>query len=324
MKLAITFLMDPIEAVKVAKDSTLAMMLEAQRRGHELFYLRQGDLAIRDGIPWGRIAAITVRDDPDDWFTLAEPRWRPLNDTDVIMERKDPPVDMQYLHDTLVLELTQHVTLASNNVPLLVNAPQALRDCNEKLYAMQFPQCCPPTLVARDDSQLRQFVEDQGEVVLKPLDGMGGRGIFRVHAGDTNLGSMLETLLGEANRFVIAQKFIAAITAGDKRILLIDGEPVSHALARIPREGEFRGNLAAGGHGVAIALTERDRWIVAQVAPDLRRRGLLFVGLDVIGDWLTEINVTSPTCIRELDAQCGLNIAGQLLDAIEARRTTIL
>lgn len=318
MPLAIAVLMDRIDTIKVAKDSTFAMLLEAQRRGHRLFYLRQGDLALRQNLPWARLGAVTVHDDPNHWFDLEPATWRPLSEMDVILDRKDPPVDTQFQHDTLVLEMTQHVT-ADASAPLLVNDPQALRDCNEKLYALQFPQCCPPTLVARDADELRRFVAQHGEAVLKPLDGMGGRGIFRVRDGDTNLNSMLETLLGEHGRFVMAQKFIPAISAGDKRILLIDGEPVPYALARIPRDGEFRGNLAAGGRGEGVPLSERDRWIVAQVAPDLRRRGLLFVGLDVIGDWLTEINVTSPTCIRELDAQFGLNIAGQLFDAIEAR-----
>ncbi|HEX7340088.1 MAG TPA: glutathione synthase [Rhodanobacteraceae bacterium] len=323
MTLAIAVLMDPIEHIKVAKDTSLAMMLEAQRRGHALYYLRQGDLAIRHGQAWGRLAPVTVHDDPGHWFDLGEATWQPLATMDVILDRKDPPVDEQYIYDTQVLELTQRDT-SGRPAPLLVNDTRALRDCNEKLYAMQFPQCCPTTLVARDADELRRFVAEQGEVVLKPLDGMGGHGIFRVRHGDTNLNSMLETLLGDENRFVMAQKFIPAITAGDKRILVIDGEPVPYALARIPKAGEFRGNLASGGRGEGVPLSERDRWIVSQVAPDLVRRGLLFVGLDVIGDWLTEINVTSPTCIRELDKQFGLNIAGQLFDVIEKRRTGIL
>jgi glutathione synthase len=204
----------------------------------------------------------------------------------------------------------------------VINDPQALRDCNEKLFALAFPQCIAPTLVSRDAGELRRFLAEHGEVVLKPLDGMGGRGIFRVKAGDSNLNSMLETLLaggmhGEGRHFTIAQKFIPAISAGDKRILLVDGEPVPYALARIPQGDEFRGNLAAGGRGEGVPLSERDRWIAAQVAPELRRRGLRFVGLDVIGDYLTEINVTSPTCVRELDKQFGLNIAALLFDAIE-------
>jgi glutathione synthase len=317
MRLETAVLMDPIESIKVAKDTTLAMLLAAQRREHDLYYLRQGDLEVRAGVPFGRLQPLHVRDDPDDWFTLDTARWRPLAELDVILARKDPPVDAAFQHDTLVLELAQRAA-PGEHAPLVVNPPQALRDCNEKLYAMQFPQCTPATLVSRDGERLREFIAAHGEVVLKPLDGMGGRGIFRVRQGDTNVNSMLEILLG-GGRFVMAQKFIPAIEAGDKRILLVDGEPVPYALARIPREGEFRGNLAAGGRGVGVPLSKRDRWIAAQVAPDIRRRGLLFVGLDVIGDWLTEINVTSPTCIRELDAQYGLNIAGQLFDVIERR-----
>ena len=316
MTLSVGVLMDPISAIKVAKDTTLAMLLEGQRRGHSLHYLEQGDLALRDGTPWARIAPLQVRDDPRDWFTLGQAQWQPLRDLDVVLMRKDPPVDQQFVYDTMVLEAAQRDGL------MVVNDPGALRDCNEKLFALAFPQCIAPTLVARDAGELRKFTAEHGEVVLKPLDGMGGRGIFRVKAGDSNLNSMLETLLGgdahgAGRQLVIAQKYIPEISAGDKRILLIDGEPVPYALARIPQGDEFRGNLAAGGRGEGVALSERDRWIAAQVAPELRRRGLLFVGLDVIGDYLTEINVTSPTCVRELDAQFGLNIAGQLFDAIE-------
>jgi glutathione synthase len=316
MALSVAVLMDPIGAIKVAKDTSFAMLLEAQRRGHELYYLEQGDLAVRDGTPWARLAPLKVKDDPSAWFTLGEAQWRDLRELDVVLMRKDPPVDPQFVYDTMVLELAQRGGVK------VINDPQALRDCNEKLYALNFPQCIVPTLVSRDAGELRRFAAEHGEVVLKPLDGMGGRGIFRVKAGDSNLNSMLETLLaggphGEGRQFTIAQKYIPEITSGDKRILLIDGEPVPYALARIPQGNEFRGNLAAGGRGVGVPLSERDRWIAAQIAPELRRRGLLFVGLDVIGDYLTEINVTSPTCVRELDAQFGLNIAGQLFDVVE-------
>lgn len=316
MALSVAVLMDPIGAIKVAKDTSFAMLLEAQRRGHPLYYLEQGDLAVRDGTPWARLAPLQVKDDPSAWFTLGEAQWRDLRELDVVLMRKDPPVDPQFVYDTMVLELAQRGGVK------VINDPQALRDCNEKLYALNFPQCIVPTLVSRDAGELRRFAAEHGEVVLKPLDGMGGRGIFRVKAGDSNLNSMLETLLaggphGEGRQFTIAQKYIPEITSGDKRILLIDGEPVPYALARIPQGNEFRGNLAAGGRGVGVPLSERDRWIAAQIAPELRRRGLLFVGLDVIGDYLTEINVTSPTCVRELDAQFGLNIAGQLFDVVE-------
>ena len=316
MALSVAVLMDPIGGIKIVKDTTFAMLLEGQRRGHRLFYLEQGDLAIRDGIPWGRVAELTVKDDPKGWYSLKEARWTDLRELDVVLMRKDPPVDPQFLYDTMVLELAQKAGV------LVVNDPQALRDCNEKLFAMHFPQCMVPTLVSRDAGELRRFAEEHGEVVLKPLDGMGGRGIFRVKAGDSNLNSMLETLLGggshgEGRQFTMAQKYIPQISAGDKRILLVNGEPVPYALARIPQGNEFRGNLAAGGRGVGVPLSERDRWIAAEVAPELKRRGLIFVGLDVIGDYLTEINVTSPTCVRELDAQFSLNIAGQLFDVVD-------
>jgi len=316
MPRSVAVLMDPIGAIKIAKDTSFAMLLEAQRRGYALYYMEQGALALRQGAPFARLAPLSVRDDPSGWYLLGEPRWRDLRELDLVLMRKDPPVDAQFLYDTMVLELAQRGGVQ------VVNDPRALRDCNEKLFALHFPQCMAPTLVARDAGELRRFVAEHGEAVLKPLDGMGGRGIFRVRAGDGNLNSMLETLLGggphgEGRQFAVAQKFIPAISAGDKRILLVDGEPVPYALARIPQGDEFRGNLAAGGRGEGVPLTERDRWIAAQVAPELRKRGLRFVGLDVIGDWLTEINVTSPTCARELDAQFGLNIAGLLFDAIE-------
>ncbi|HTM28563.1 MAG TPA: glutathione synthase [Rhodanobacter sp.] len=320
MTLSVGVLMDPIGAIKMVKDTSFAMLLEAQRRGHSLHYFEQGDLALRDGAPWARIASLEVREDPRQWHTLGRPQWRDLRELDVVLMRKDPPVDAQFIYDTMVLEAARRGGVA------VVNDPRSLRDCNEKLFALEFPQCIAPTLVARDAAELRRFTAEHGEVVLKPLDGMGGRGIFRARAGDSNLNSMLETLLGgdahgEGRQFTIAQKYIPEINAGDKRILVIDGEPVPYALARIPQGDEFRGNLAAGGRGEGVPLSERDRWIVAQVAPELRRRGLLFVGLDVIGDYLTEINITSPTCVRELDAQFGLNIAGQLFDVIEQHVT---
>nr|WP_063571160.1 glutathione synthase [Luteibacter rhizovicinus] len=313
MSLSVAVLMDPIRAIKIAKDSTFAMLLEASRRGHALLYMEQGDLALRDGEAWARLRPLTVKEDPTGWFTLGEPTWRPLAEVDIVLARKDPPVDSQFIYDTMVLERAQRDGCK------VVNDPRSLRDCNEKLFALDFPQCIAPTLVSRDAGELRRFVAEHGEAVLKPLDGMGGRGIFRVKHGDSNLNSMLETLLDGARHFAIAQKYIPEITAGDKRILLIDGEPVPYALARIPQGDEFRGNLAVGGRGEGIPLSDRDRWIAAQVAPELVRRGLRFVGLDVIGDYLTEINVTSPTCIRELDAQFGINIAGLMFDAIEAR-----
>ena len=318
MTLAVGMLMDPIGSIKTAKDTSFAMLLEAQRRGHALHYFEQGDLALRAGEAWVRSAPLQVRDDRQHWHTLGEPRWHAMSELDVVLMRKDPPVDAQFIYDTMVLEAAGRAGVA------VVNDPRSLRDCNEKLFALQFPQCMAPTLVSRNAADLRRFVGEHGEAVLKPLDGMGGRGIFRVRAGDSNLNSMLETLLGgdahgHGRQLTMAQKFIPQISAGDKRILVVDGEPVPYALARIPQGDEFRGNLAAGGRGEGVPLSERDRWIVSEVAPELRRRGLLFAGLDVIGDYLTEINVTSPTCVRELDAQFGLNIAGQLFDVIERR-----
>ena len=314
MSLKVAVLMDPIQSIHIEKDSTFAMLLEAQRRGHRLLYLTQDGLSVRDAAPWARAAALRVRDDPHDWYSLDEPLWQDLRNVDVILARKDPPFDGQFLYDTMVLELTQRAGV------LVVNDPQALRDANEKLFSLHFPQCIPPTVVARDAAEIKRFVADQGDVVIKPLDGMGGRSIFRSGRGDPNLNVILETLTDNGRCFAVAQRYLAEIRDGDKRILLIDGEPVPYALARIPQGDDFRGNLARGGKGVGMPLTDRERWIAAQVGPELRRRGMLFVGLDVIGDWLTEVNVTSPTCIRELDAQFSLNIAGLLFDAIQSKR----
>jgi glutathione synthase len=313
MARTLAVLMDPIATISPKKDSTLAMLLEAQRRGWQLRYCTQGDLAIRAGQAWAQLAPLTVADDPYDWFELQPAQWQPLAAIDVVLARKDPPVDPQFIYDTMVLELAQSAGT------LIVNDPRGLRDMNEKLYTQAFADCCAPTLVARDRAELRRFVAEHGQVVLKPLDGMGGRGIFRSHHNDPNLNSSLETLTANGRAFALAQKYLPAIVDGDKRILLVDGEPMPYALARIPQGDDFRGNLAAGGRGEGRPLSERDRWIAAQVGPELKRRGMIFVGLDVIGDWLTEINVTSPTCIRELDAQFGLNIAGTLFDCIESK-----
>jgi len=313
MPRTLAVLMDGIADINIKKDSTFAMLLEAQRRDYRLFYMTQGDLAIRGSEPWANLAGLAVCEDPEHWYSLAQPVWTDLRTVDVIFARKDPPVDAQFLYDTLVLQLAHDAGV------LVVNHPQGLRDANEKLFTLHFPQCIAPTLVARNAGEIRRFVAEHDKVVLKPLDGMGGRSIFMTHHGDPNLNVILEMLTANGAAFALAQKFIPEITAGDKRILLIDGEPVPYALARIPQGDEFRGNLAAGGKGVGVALSERDRWIAAEVGPELKRRGMLFVGLDVIGDWLTEINVTSPTCIRELDAQFGLNISAQLFDSLETR-----
>jgi glutathione synthase len=313
MVLDVVVVMDPIGSIRTAKDSTFAMLLEARRRGHRLHYVVPGGLGLRDGAATALLAPLSVRDDPDSWFELGLAERRALGAGDVVLMRTDPPVDDEYIHDTQVLGIAQAAGA------LVVNDPQGLRDYNEKLAALLFPQCCPPSLVSRDAAALKAFVNDHGQAVLKPLDGMGGRSIFRAAAGDPNLNVILETLTRGGRSLAMAQRWLPDISGGDKRILLVDGVPVDYCLARIPQGDEFRGNLAAGGRGEARPLTDRDRWIAAQVGPEMKRRGMLFVGLDVIGDWLTEVNVTSPTCIREIDKACGLNIAGLLFDAIEAR-----
>ncbi|ALP51904.1 glutathione synthetase [Candidatus Tenderia electrophaga] len=313
MAIKLGVLMDPIAAIKPQKDSTLAMLLAAQQRGWQLHYLRQEDLSLRDGHIQAALRRVEVRDDAQNWYTLGEAADTRLTELDVILMRKDPPLDMQYIHTTYLLELAEAAGV------LVVNKPQTLRDANEKLFTAWFPQCCPATLVSRDLAQLRSFLGEHGDIIIKPLEGMGGVSIFRLKTGDPNISVALEMLTGNGRQYIMAQRFIPEISAGDKRILLVDGEPVPYALARIPASGETRGNLAAGGRGKGIALSERDRWICAQVGPTLKQKGLLFVGLDVIGDYLTEINVTSPTCIRELDAQYGLDIAGELMDCIEAK-----
>jgi glutathione synthase len=311
--LDVVVVMDPIETIRTAKDSSFAMLLEAQRRGHRLHYVRPGGLAVDGGRACAQVVTLRVTDDPRHWFDPGQPSRLDFGPGQVVLMRKDPPVDADYLHDTQILGLAQR------QGALVVNDPQGLRDFNEKLAALLFPQCCPPTLVSRDAASLKAFVAGHGEAVLKPLDGMGGRSIFRARAGEPNLNVILETLTAGGRHLAMAQRYLPEIVEGDKRILLVDGEPVDYCLARIPQGDEFRGNLAAGGRGEGRPLSERDRWIAAQVGPEMKRRGMLFVGLDVIGDYLTEVNVTSPTCIRELDAQFGLNIAGLLFDRIEAR-----
>lgn len=306
--------MDPIGSIKYEKDSTLAMLWEAQARGWQIRYMEQADLYLRDGEVWGHQRPLKVYKDASRWFELGPGADAKLAELDVILLRKDPPVDMEYVYTTQLLE---HAEAAG---VLVVNKPQAVRDANEKLYAAWFPQCMPPTLVTRAAARVREFLAAHGEIVLKPLDAMGGASVFRVRQGDLNTNVVIETLTANGSRFAMAQRFVPEIAEGDKRILLVDGEPMAYALARIPAEGESRGNLAAGGKGVGVPLSERDRWICAQVGPVLRAKGLLFVGLDVIGNYLTEINVTSPTCVRELDKLYGLNISAQLLDAIAARK----
>ncbi|HTT08354.1 MAG TPA: glutathione synthase [Gammaproteobacteria bacterium] len=313
MSIKLAVVMDPLPGIHIEKDTTFALMLAAQARGYALSYLELNDLLLRDGEALGRARGVEVRDDAQDWYALGASAMRPLAEFDGILMRKDPPFNMEYIYATYLLEQ------AERRGALVVNRPQSLRDANEKLFTAWFPQCCPPTLVSREDDVLRAFVEEHHEVVLKPLDGMGGVSIFRVHLGDANLSVILEAMTDHGRKFVMAQRYLHDIAQGDKRILMIDGEPVEYALARIPAAGETRGNLAAGGRGEGRPLSERDRWIAAQVGPVLRERGLLFVGLDVIGDYLTEINVTSPTCVRELEAIYGIDIKGRVLDAIERR-----
>jgi glutathione synthase len=313
MPISLGVVMDPIGAIKYHKDSTLAMLLAAQARGWQLFYMEMGDLSMHDGAAQAAMRPLRVFADADHWYELGAVQPAPLEQLDVILMRKDPPFDMEYIYATYLLEQ------AERGGTLVVNRPRSLRDANEKVFTTRFPQCTPPTLISRDAAQLRAFIGEHGEAILKPLEGMGGASIFKVGRDDPNTSVIIETLTEHGRRYAMAQRFIPEISAGDKRILLIDGEPVPYALARIPAAGELRGNLAAGGRGVGVELSERDRWICQQVAPTLRDMGLIFVGLDVIGDYLTEINVTSPTCIRELDAQYSIDIGGQLMAAIAAR-----
>lgn len=311
MTLTLGVVMDPIGSIHFYKDSTLAMLMAAQARGYALHYMEMADLALRNGQAVARTRPLRVMADPQCWFELGEPREQRLGDLDVILMRKDPPFDTEYIYATYILEQ------AERDGAWVINRPASLRDANEKIFATRFPDLMPPSLVTRDATAIRSFVAEYGTAVIKPLGGMGGASVFKLTDGDENTGVIIETLTGRGKHYVMVQRFLAAITQGDKRILVIDGEPIPYALARVPAAGEFRGNLAAGGKGVGVPLSERDRAICARVAPLLRDMGLVFVGLDVIGDYLTEVNVTSPTCIRELDAQFGLDIGGQLMDAIE-------
>ncbi len=307
--------MDPIEGITPYKDTTLAMLLEAQRRGWEIRCMTLADLSLRDGMAYGDGALLEVRDDNQDWFTLGERDEEPLANLDAILMRKDPPIDSAYLYATQILEIAERAGV------LVVNRPAGLRDVQEKLAIAQFPQCCTPTVVEMKAEPLKAFINAQGRAVLKPLHGMGGEAIFVVHAGDPNTSVIIEQLSERGTRYVMAQRYLPEISEGDRRILVIDGQPAPYALARLPAAGESRGNLAAGGRGVASPLTDREKAIVAEVRPFLAEHGILFAGLDVIGGYLTEINVTSPTCVREIDAQKGTNLAGELFTAIEKRLT---
>jgi glutathione synthase len=304
-------LMDPIGSINPAKDSTLAMMLAAQARGVDLFYLEQRDLWVRDGRAMARLRPLTVRDDLRDWFSLGEVAVTRLADVDVVLMRKDPPFDTEYIYTTYLLER------AEVEGALVVNRPQGLRDMNEKVYTAWFPDCCAPTLITRDMRDMAAFMAEHGRVVCKPLYGMGGRSIFVLDAGDKNANVVFEMLTEYGQRYAIVQRYIPDIVqTGDARVLLIDGEPIDYALARIPPAGDNRGNLAAGAQGVGRPLDERDRWLCSRIGPVMRERGMMFVGLDVIGGFVTEINVTSPTGIRELQKQFKIDIAGMLIDRI--------
>jgi glutathione synthase len=312
--LQIAVVMDPIDHIKPAKDTTLAMMLAAQRRGWSLSYFELRHVWLRDGVAFGRAHPVTVRDDPADWYTLGDPRTVRLGGFDAILMRKDPPFDTEYVYATYILERAEF------EGALVVNRPQGLRDMNEKVYTAWFPECCAPTLITRDMSDMHAFLGEHGRIVCKPLYGMGGRSIFVLEAGDKNTNVVFETLTDYGTRYAITQRYIPDIvTTGDARVILVDGEPVPYALARIPSANDNRGNLAAGAQGVGRALDERDRWLAGRIGPALRDRGMLFVGLDVIGGFVTEINVTSPTGVRELGRQFGTDIADLLMDAIARR-----
>ena len=313
MAIQLAVVMDPIADINYKKDTTLAMLLAAQKRGWDLWYCEQKDLYLQQGRAHAVLRPVSVRADPNDWFTLGDAIRRPLDEMDVVLMRKDPPFDNEFIYSTYILER------AEQEGTLIVNKPQSLRDCNEKVFCTAFPQCTPAVLVTRRSDLLREFYAVHGDVIFKPLDGMGGSGIFRLKPGDPNVSVIIETLTGHGQMQIMAQKFIPEIVHGDKRILMIDGQHVGYALARIPQPNETRGNLAAGGTAKGVPLTDQDKWICAQVGPTLKEKGLIFVGLDVIGNYLTEINVTSPTCVRELDAAFGLDIAGDLMDCIAGK-----
>ena len=311
--LKIGIVMDPIGSITAKKDSSLAMLLEASRRDAEIHYFEQQDLRMLSGKAIGRSTLLTVRDDNDDWFDFGAQRDIELGDLDAILMRKDPPFNMEYVYTTYILDRAE---LAG---ALIVNAPQALRDMNEKAYTAWFPDCTPLTLVTRSMEQMKAFLAEHGRIVVKPLDGMGGRSIFVIQKGDNNANVIFETLTDYGQQFAMAQVYIPEITLGDKRILLIDGEPVPYALARIPTGDDNRGNIVAGATTKGQELSDADKRICAEVGPVLREQGVLFAGIDVIGDYMTEVNVTSPTGIRELDRQFDLNIAGLMFDAIEKK-----
>ncbi len=313
MAISLGVVMDPIASINIKKDSTFAMLLEAQARGWKIWYMEQNDLLLAGDRTMARMRHLEVEENLRSWHNYQGERIAPLDELDVVLMRKDPPFDMEYVYTTYLLEKAEDAGL------LVINRPASLRDCNEKLFTAWFPQCAPPMLVTRNHRQLIDFLDQHKDIILKPLGGMGGSSIFRVRQGDLNVNVIIETLTRNGSQYTMAQRFIPEIKEGDKRILMLDGAPVPYSLARIPQPGETRGNLAAGAKGLGLPLSQRDLWIAHQVGPVLKKKGILFAGLDVIGDYLTEINVTSPTCIRELDAQFGLNISAQLLDCVEEK-----
>ena len=309
MKLGV--IMDPISGINIKKDSTFAMMLAAQKKGWEIYYMEMNDLFIHEQHAKADTNIISVDDNKSNWYKFHQQQTIALADLDVILMRIDPPFNMEYIYCTYILELAQ------SEGATIINDPASLRDVNEKLFINYFPNCIAPTLVSRSRLNIIEFISNHDHVILKPLDGMGGKSVFKSSQNDPNLNVIIETLTSDQSCFIMVQKYIPEISEGDKRILLINGLPVEYALARIPMDGETRGNLAAGVKGKGVELTARDRWICEQVGPTLNKKGLVFVGLDVIGDYLTEINVTSPTCIRELDAIYNIDIGTQLMEAIE-------
>ncbi len=305
------FIMDPILSINIKKDSTFAVMLAAQKAGHTLYYTEGANLFLRDGNVYASIVSIRVMDDKKHWFEfLDRPRGEALEIMDVIWMRLDPPVDASFIYMTHLLDFVEKKGVR------IVNRPSSIRDCNEKLFAQWFPICCPPTLVTKDIARLKNFLLEQSRIIVKPLDGMGGHGIFYCDSDDKNKNVILETATKNGSEFIMAQRFLPEIAAGDKRITMIDGEPLEYAVARIPAEDEFRGNLAAGGHAKVVPLTTRDRWLCNQIAPTLKEKGLFWVGLDVIGDYITEINVTSPTCLREVEAHTNIPVAELLIQRL--------
>jgi glutathione synthase len=309
--------MDPISQINIKKDSSFAMLLEAQHRGYEIHYMEMADLYLLEGEARATTKTLTLREDNHSWYQFNKQQDIALAELNVILMRKDPPFDTEYIYATYILER------AEDAGSLIVNKPQSLRDANEKLYTAWFSQFTPKTLVSRSAARLKAFYKAEQDVILKPLDGMGGASIFRLKPGDPNVSVIIETLTEHGSRYAMAQRYIEQIVDGDKRILVVDGEPVPYCLARIPASGETRGNLAAGGRGEARPLSDSDWAIARAIGPILKEKGLIFVGLDVIGDKLTEINVTSPTCIREIEAAFPVSITGMLFDAIEQRLAAI-